>query len=102
MSFPAAAMIPVIRQLHDADGDRARALVLLAMPDTIVLRYAGTVGEACRRAGFQGGAEYVLRRVTLMRATRDRQGRIPAALAEDFHAYRQAFAAFANGEEDAS
>ena len=92
------AMIPIIRQLHDADGDRERARILLAMPDSVLLKFAGTVGEACRRAGFHAGAEYVLRRVTLMRATRDRQGLIPGALAEDFHAYRHAFAAFASGE----
>ncbi|MBN9242448.1 MAG: hypothetical protein J0I98_06620 [Mesorhizobium sp.] len=92
------AMIPIIRQLHDADGDRARACVLLVMPDSILLKFAGTIGEACQRAGFQAGAEYVLRRVTLMRATRDRQGMIPGALVLDFDTYREAFAAFANGE----
>jgi len=92
------SMIPVIRQLHDADGDRARARVLLSMPDTVLLKYAGTIGEACQKAGFEGGAEYVLRRVTLMRATRDRQGLIPGPLNQDFEEFRAAFAAFANAE----
>jgi len=92
------AMIPIIRQLHDADGDQARARLLLVMPDSLLLKFAGTIGDACQRAGFHAGAEYVLRRVTLMRATRDRQGRIPAVLADDFDSYRTAFAAFANGE----
>lgn len=92
------SMIPIIRQLHDADGDRARARVLLAMPDSVMLKFAGTVAEACRRAGFEGGSEYVIRRVALMLATRDREGSIPAPLADDFETFRIAFAAFANGE----
>lgn len=92
------SMIPIIRQLHDADGDRERARVLLAMADTILLKYACTLGDACRRAGFHAGGEYILRRVALMRATRDREGLIPALLAAEFSDYRRAFAAFANGE----
>jgi hypothetical protein len=91
-------MIPIIRQLHDADGDRARARILLVMPDSILLSYAKTVGEACARASFQAGAEYVLRRVTLMRAVRGRDGLLPKPLADDFDEYRTALAAFANSE----
>lgn len=92
------SMIPIIRQFHDANGDRARARILLVMPDSLLMRFAGTIGDACQRASFHAGAEYVLRRVTLMRATRDRQGRIPVVLEDDFDSYRTAFAAFANGE----
>jgi hypothetical protein len=93
------SMLPIIRQLHDADGDRARAKVLLAMPDTIILKQAGTVGTACLKAGFQAGAEYVLRRVALMRAVRGADGLLPPPLATDFDEFRGAFAAFANGRE---
>mgnify|MGYP001119047857 CR=1 FL=1 len=91
------AMIPIIRQLHDADGDQARARVLLAMPDTILLKFAGEIGNTCQRSGFEPGCQYVLRRVTLMRATRGKDGLIPPPLSDDFDDFRQAFATFANG-----
>jgi hypothetical protein len=98
MSFPTDAMIPIIRQLHDADGHRARARILLVMPDTILLKHAETVDGACRRAGFQAGSEFVLRRVAMMRAVRGGDGLPPAPLARDFEEFRSAFAAFASGE----
>lgn len=98
MNFPIDAMIPIIRQLHDADGDRARARILLVMPDNILLKYAGTVFDACQRAGFQAGGEFVLRRIALMRAVRGKDGLIPPPLARDFEEFRLAFAEFANGE----
>ncbi len=91
-------MLPIIRQLHDADGDAARARVLLAMPDVLILKYARTLAEACEKSRFHGGAEFVLRRVTAMRATRTAEGLLPAHLADDFEQFRAAFAAFARGE----
>lgn len=93
-------MIPIIRQLHDADGDRARAAILLAMPDSMMLKYAGTIGDACRRAGFPAGEEYVLRRVAAMRAVRGADGSLPPPLARDFDDFRGALAAFARGGAD--
>lgn len=92
------SLIPIIRQLHEAEGDRARARLLLAMPDVVLLKHAGTIGEACQRCAFQGGGEYVLRRVALMRAVRCGDGLLPAALDRDFNEFRTAFAAFASGE----
>lgn len=91
------SMIPIIRQLHDADGDQARARVLLAMSDAILLKYAGTIGEACERVQFAPGAEYVLRRVTVMKAVRDADGLLPAPIAADFTTFRMAFATFSRG-----
>lgn len=90
-------MIPIIRQLHEADGDQARARVLLAMSDTILLKYVGVVFDACQRASFEAGCEYLRCRITLMRATRGKDGLIPPPLADDFEAFRQVFATFANG-----
>jgi hypothetical protein len=90
-------MIPIIRQLHDADGDQARARVLLSMSDAILLKYAGTIGGACERVQFSAGAEYVLRRVVIMRATRGADGLLPAPIAGDFEEFRVAFASFARG-----
>lgn len=92
------SMIPIIRQLHDADGDRERASVLLSMPDKILLKYSGTISQACLRAGFQAGAEFVVRRAVLMGAVRDRRGHIPQPLANEFDTFREALADFATGE----
>lgn len=91
------SMLPIIRQMHNADGDAARARVLLAMPDVLVLKYAGTLAKACEKARFHGGAEFILRRVTAMRATRTAEGLLPAHIADDFEQFRAAFVAFANG-----
>lgn len=91
------SMLPIIRQLHDADGDQARARVLLAMPDAVLLKYAGTISDACTRAMFQAGAEFVLRRAVIMKAVRGRDGLLPAPIADDFEQFRAAMAAFAAG-----
>ena len=91
-------MLPLIRQLHDADGDRARARLLLAMPDTMLLKFAGTVDGACRRAGFDAGCQYVHFRIGIMRAVRGADGLPPAEMLQDFETFRAAFARFANGE----
>lgn len=91
------SMTPLIRQLHDADGDRARARILLAMPDTLTLKYAAVLVAACERARFAGGGEFVRRRLAIMRAVRDDDGLLPAHIAEDFEGFRRAFAAFAKG-----
>jgi hypothetical protein len=91
------SMLPIIRQLHDADGDQARARVLLSMPDSVLLKYAGTIGDACRNARFDAGAEYVLRRVVIMRAVRGADGLLPRPIAADFDDFRTALAMFAVG-----
>ena len=39
-------LLPIIRQMHDADGDRARARLLLSCPDVILLKFAGSLDEA--------------------------------------------------------
>jgi len=91
-------MLPLIRQLHDADGDRARAKLLLAMPDAIVLKYSAVLSAACEAARFAAGGEFISRRVAAMRAVRNADGDLPAHIAEDFGDFRRAFAAFAKGD----
>ncbi|KQZ81889.1 hypothetical protein ASD64_09035 [Mesorhizobium sp. Root157] len=91
------SMIPIIRQLHDADGDQARARVLLAMPDAILFKYAGTLGDACQRAQFAAGAEFVHRRIVIMKAVRGPDGLLPEPIRDDFEEYRAALASFAQG-----
>lgn len=89
------SMLPILRQLHDADGNRARADVLLRMPDSILLKFHGVILDACRRAGFSAGEQFVDLRASLMLAVRDEHGLPPAdlaALAEKFRAGLVSFA----------
>lgn len=37
MSEDANAMLPIIRQIHDAESDEARAGVLLQLPDVVLV-----------------------------------------------------------------
>jgi len=92
------SMTPLIRQLHDADGDRARAGILLAMPDTLVLKYSAVLADACARAQFSAGADFVGLRIGAMRAVRGDDGNLPPHIAEDLDNFRRALAAFAAGE----
>ncbi|TPM92709.1 hypothetical protein [Mesorhizobium sp. B2-1-3A] len=91
-------MLPMLRQLHDADGDIARADVLLRMPDSILLKYHGVILESCRRARFEAGQQFVDLRTALMLAVRDSQGLPPADLADLAERMRAGLAAFAGGQ----
>lgn len=89
------SMLPILRQLHDADGDRSRADTLLRMPDSVMLKYHEVIEGACRRAGFEAGWNFVAVRVSLCLAVRDGAGRAPAELeivAEQFRAGMADFA----------
>lgn len=91
------SMLPILRQLHDADGDRARADVLLRMPDSILLKFHGVILDACRRAGFAAGEQFVDLRASLMLAVRDDHGLPPPGLADAADAFRRGLAEFAAG-----
>ncbi len=92
-------MLPILRQMHEADGDQERAKLLLACPDTILMKYASVFGEACARAQFEDGQDYILRRLTNMRAVRGPDGNLPRGLSHDFDELRTRFAAFAYAGE---
>ncbi|TIR00847.1 hypothetical protein [Mesorhizobium sp.] len=87
-------MLPMLRQLYDADGDRARADILLRMPDSVMLKYRGSIEECCRRASFEVGLAFVDIRTSIMLAVRDAQGRAPADLADVADKCRDSLAAF--------
>lgn len=90
-------MLPILRQLHEADGDRARADTLLRMPDAVMLKYHEVIDRACRRAGFEAGSNYLALRVSLSLAVRDAVGMLPADLMVSEEQYRRALAEFAGG-----
>ncbi|TIO62959.1 hypothetical protein [Mesorhizobium sp.] len=90
-------MLPMLRQLHDADGDRARADMLLRMPDSVMLKYHDVIDAACRKAAFEVGWHYLAIRVSLALAVRDADGLPPADLAIAWERYRRAMVEFAAG-----
>lgn len=91
------SMLPILRQLHDADGDRVRAGVLLRMPDSVMLKYHDVIDAACRRAGFEPGSKFLAVRVSLSLAVRSDAGLPPAELAIMAEEFRLGMAEFAAG-----
>lgn len=90
-------MQPLLRELYDADGDRARAGVLLRMPDSLMLKYHDIIDAACRKAGFEVGWHYLAIRVSLALAVRDADGLPPVDLSIAWENYRRAMVEFAGG-----
>jgi hypothetical protein len=77
------SMLPILRQLHDADGDRARADTLLRMPDSVVLKYhRGDYSTPAVAAASRLASAFVELRVSLCLAVRDAAGRAPADLSK--------------------
>ncbi|QKC83253.1 hypothetical protein [Mesorhizobium sp. NZP2077] len=93
----ADTMLPILRQLHEADGDRSRADTLLRMPDSVMLKYQMVIEGACRRAGFEAGRNYLALRVSLSLAVRDADGLPPTELSITWEQYRRALVEFAAG-----
>jgi hypothetical protein len=89
------SLLPIIRQMHDAESDRARAGVLLTVPDAVLCKYRSVFDDACRRAGFDLGRKFIEMRRAEWCATRGADGRHQNALFDDV---RAEFAAFAAGE----
>jgi len=91
-------MMPVIRQMLDADGDAVRAGILLSVPDLILAKYAGEFDKACAKGRFDLGREFIVLRLDAMRAVRDEQGLLPIKLDPQCSAVRMALMAIARGE----
>jgi hypothetical protein len=85
-------MLPIIRQMHDAESDQERARILLAVPDAVLRRYREVFEAACLRAGFDLGVSFIEIRRAEWHAVRGPDGRHANPLFADV---RQAFAAFA-------
>ena len=92
MSFPYDAMLPAIRQMHEAEDDRARARILLSAPDRVLMQYRDAFEDACRRAGFDLGLQFMDIRRAEWHAVRGADGRHKNPLFEDV---RREFAIFA-------
>lgn len=91
----ADSMIPVLRIFIDAYGDRARARILLVVPDAVLLKYRSQFEAACRRAGFQIGIDFIACRRAAFHATRRADGVLAH---EPFETMRAALAEFCEVE----
>ena len=91
------SMFPLLRQMHDAADDRARAGILLRVPDMALAKYRGPFEAACRRAGFDAGEAFIGIRMAALHAVRDPFGRLPGLVEIHLSQWRERFAAFASG-----
>jgi len=66
-------MLPILRQMHEADP-RGQAALLLMMPQAVILKHAEPLKAACRRSGLDAGIIYVDLWVAAMLATRTATG----------------------------
>lgn len=74
------ALLPIIREMHDAETDAKRATVLLQVSDQVLAKYREVFEAACRRAGFELGVEFITVRRACWHAKREADGRLPAHL----------------------
>ena len=84
-------MLPIVRQMHDAEGDKARARILLSVSDAVLMKYREAFEAACRRASFDAGLRFIDVRRAEWCAVRGADGSLPA----HFATARAAFVVFA-------
>jgi hypothetical protein len=81
-------LFPVREQLLAAPSHRDRAAILLRAPDGMVLEKGEAMAEACRRVGFDHGADFIAIRLTGLHRVRDASGLLPQMPAALLEAYR--------------
>ncbi|MGQ2906721.1 MAG: hypothetical protein ACT6QU_02090 [Aliihoeflea sp.] len=69
------SLLPIIRQIHDARDHAARAVVLLAVSDAVLMKYRDVFEAACTRAGFDEGVMFISFRRAAWHAIRGDDGR---------------------------
>ncbi|NGO50455.1 hypothetical protein [Allomesorhizobium camelthorni] len=90
-------MLPILREMIDADGDAPRADVLLRVPDSILFTYPDIFARCCRDARFEAGNAFITMRVASLMAVRGSNGLLPANLDERLTSIRAALAQFSAG-----
>lgn len=94
------SMLPMLRQMLDADGDAARAGILLSAPTRILLRWRVEFDKSCRKARFDEGADYLALLDASADATRV-DGLLPPPLAMPLASARMRLVGIARGDEAA-
>lgn len=77
------SLLPIIRQMHDAPDHAARAVVLLAVSDAMLMKYRDVFEAACTRAGFDEGVAFISFRRAGWHAIRGDDGRHKNPVFED-------------------
>ena len=90
------SMVPLLRQMLEADDDRARAGILLRVPDMVLAKYRGGFVAACAKARFDAGEAFIAARIAAMWAVRDGCGRLPADVEMHLIRLRERFGAYAS------
>ncbi|WP_309086444.1 hypothetical protein [Chelativorans sp.] len=85
-------LLPIIRQMHDARSDEERARLLLCVSDAVLMKYREVFEQACTRAGFDVGLQFINVRRAEWHAVRGPDGRHKNALFEEA---RESLAGFA-------
>lgn len=65
-------MLPIIRQMHDADSHQRRAEILLECPVMHLIKYQHIFMKACEVTGFQPGIDYLVQFSVALYRTRHR------------------------------
>lgn len=90
-----STLLPLIEQFHNARRDAERARLLLTCPASILMKYSHVFGDACARARFEDGADYVGAFVASMHAVRGEDGFHLAPTAEQLSRHSQILATIA-------
>ncbi|MCA0278468.1 MAG: hypothetical protein LCH86_20925 [Proteobacteria bacterium] len=67
-------MLPIIRQIHEAESDATRAKILLVVSDQVLMRYRHVFERACERVGFGLGLDFIAIRRAEWSAVRGADG----------------------------
>jgi len=90
----------LVDQLLEARNHHARAGLLLRVPDALLLTKADVMAEACTKADFPLGADYIAVRVSAMSAVRQVNGDMPQGVVQQLDYWRSAFCAIAGGARE--
>lgn len=72
------SLLPILEELADARDNVARALWLLEVPLTVLIREQVTVNRLLSAAGFHEGLAYLAAEITALSAIRGRDGLAPS------------------------
>lgn len=95
MSDDVNVMLPIIRQMHEAESDEARAKILLVVSDQVLMRYRHVFERACERTGFVLGIDFITIRRAEWSAVRGADGQHVNPLFAEVRADVLAFAGVA-------
>lgn len=73
-------MEPTIRAMHDAMDDAGRADVLLRCPRAVLMKFHHVFMDACGKAQFEAGIEYLIVEQSARHAVLQADGQLPPVM----------------------